>query len=325
MCWPTYSTSRSIRGFVSSEPTFAPVVRRLLRHPSARWGLAVIALLVVAAIVGPFFSSYSCVEQLDIVNLKNAPPSWSHPFGTDQYSRDVLTRVLCGARISLAVATLAVLLSMTLGTAYGLVAGYIGGRTDNAMMRILDGCLSIPRVLLLIAVLTLWHPVPITGLIVLLGATGWFGVSRLVRAETMSAKQLDYVAAARAIGASDIRILWRHLLPNVASPVVVAATLAVGNVIALEAGLSYLGVGAKTPTTSWGSIFFEGVEFFAGNWWVVLFPGIAIVATVLAFNVLGDALRDVLDPRQLHVARPLSEPTVASVSPELSQEPSHAR
>lgn len=288
------------------------MLRRLARHRSARWGLAVIGLLVVAALVGPTFSSYGCSEQLDIVRLKNAPPSWSHPFGTDQYSRDVLARVLCGARISLAVATLAVLLSATLGTAYGLVAGYVGGRVDNAMMRILDGFLSIPRVLLLIAVLTLWHPVPLAGLIVLLGATGWFGVSRLVRAETMSAKHLDYIAAARALGASDIRILWRHLLPNVISPVIVAATLAVGNVIALEAGLSYLGVGAKAPTPSWGSIFYDGVELFAGNWWVALFPGIAIVVTVLAFNVLGDALRDVLDPRQLHLARPLPDPVVSS-------------
>jgi peptide/nickel transport system permease protein len=290
------------------------VLRRLAHHRSARWGLGVIAALVLAALIGPLFSSYGCSEQLDIVKLKNAPPSWSHPFGTDQYSRDVLTRVLCGARISLVVATLAVLLSMTLGTAYGLVAGYVGGRIDNAMMRILDGLLSIPRVLLLIAVLTLWHPVPVAGLIILLAATGWFGVSRLVRAETVTAKHLDYVAAARALGASDVRILWRHLLPNVIAPVLVAATLAVGNVIALEAGLSYLGIGAKAPAASWGSIFFEGVEFFAGNWWVALFPGIAIVATVLAFNVLGDALRDVLDPRQLHLALPLPEPTTSAHS-----------
>jgi peptide/nickel transport system permease protein len=169
-------------------------------------------------------------------------------------------------------------------------------------------------VLLLIAVLTLWHPVPVAGLIILLAATGWFGVSRLVRAETVTAKHLDYVAAARALGASDVRILWRHLLPNVIAPVLVAATLAVGNVIALEAGLSYLGIGAKAPAASWGSIFFEGVEFFAGNWWVALFPGIAIVATVLAFNVLGDALRDVLDPRQLHLALPLPEPTTSARS-----------
>jgi peptide/nickel transport system permease protein len=167
------------------------------------------------------------------------------------------------------------------------------------MMRLLDGFLSIPRVLFLIAVLALWNPVPLSGLILLIGATGWFGVSRLVRAETLAAKRLDYIEAARALGTSDVRILWQHLLPNVAAPVIVTATLAIGNVIALEAGLSYLGIGAQEPTPSWGSIFFDGIEFFAGNWWVVLFPGIAIVITVLAFNVLGDALRDVLDPRQL--------------------------
>jgi peptide/nickel transport system permease protein len=272
---------------------------RLARHRSARWAIAVIALLVVAAVIGPLFVSYSGSQQLDIVRMKNRPPSWSHPFGTDQYSRDVLTRVLLGARISLAVASLAVLLSITLGTAYGLVSGYIGGRLDTVMMRLLDGLLSIPRVLLLIAVLTLWSPVPLSGLIVLLGVTGWFGLSRLVRAETRLAKGLNYVESARALGAPDARILWRHILPNVSVPIIVNATLAVGNVIALEAGLSFLGVGAPEPTASWGSIFYDGVSFFAGNWWVVLFPGVAIVATVLAFNVLGDALRDVLDPRQL--------------------------
>ncbi len=276
------------------------VASRLWRHRSARWAAAVIILLVLAAVFGPLFSSYGGNQQLDIVKLKNIPPSWQHPFGTDQYSRDLLTRVLLGARISLAVATLAVLMSMTVGTAYGLVAGYAGGGVDAVMMRVLDGFLSIPRVLLLIAVLTLWNPVPLSGLIILIGATGWFGVSRIVRGQTMATRQVEFVDAARTLGASDTRIIIRHVLPNIITPVIVTATLAVGNVIALEAGLSYLGVGAREPTPSWGSIFLDGVEFFAGNWWVVLFPGIAIVATVLAFNVLGDALRDVLDPRQLH-------------------------
>lgn len=294
--------------------TRAPSVwSRLVRHRSARWALAIIAILVVSAVIGPMLVSYGGTEQLDIVRLQNRPPSWAHPFGTDQYSRDLLTRVLLGARISLLIASLAVLLSMTIGTAYGLVAGYAGGTIDNIMMRVLDGFLSIPRVLLLIAILTLWNPVPLAGLIVLLGTTGWFGVSRLVRAETLAARTLDYVDAARALGAEDARILWRHLLPNVISPVLVAATLSVGNVIVLEAGLSFLGVGAREPTPSWGSIFIDGVDFFAGNWWVVLFPGIAIVATVLAFNVLGDALRDVLDPRQLDGARPAHDPAIATI------------
>jgi peptide/nickel transport system permease protein len=275
--------------------------RRLLQHWSARLAFGIIVLFVLGGIAGQLFYG-DAGRQLDIVALKNMPPSWSHPFGTDNYSRDLLARVLSGAGVSLAVALLSVTLSMTLGVAYGLIAGYAGGRIDGLMMRLLDGFLSIPRVLLLIAVLALWSPVRIGGLILLIGVTGWFGVSRLVRAETLIAKRLDYIEAARALGMSNVRIVVRHVLPNVLAPVVVSATLAIGNVISLEAGLSYLGVGAREPQPSWGSIFFEGMAFFAGNWWVVFFPGVAIVLTVLAFNVLGDALRDVLDPRQLHGA-----------------------
>lgn len=295
---------------MSSESVWRRALRQLARHWATRLAIVVIAVLVVGAIVGPFVLG-DPGHQLDVVRLKNRPPSWTHPFGTDQYSRDLLSRVVSGARVSLGVALLSVLLSMTLGTAYGLVAGYVGGRVDGFMMRLLDGFLSIPRVLLLIAILTLRNPVPIAGLIALIGATGWFGVSRLVRAETLVASRLDYVEAARALGTSHARILLRHILPNVSAPVIVTATLAIGNVIALEAGLSYLGIGAHEPQASWGSIFFDGVEFSAGNWWVVLFPGIAIVLTVLAFNVLGDALRDILDPRQLHAAvanEPLTAP-----------------
>lgn len=287
---------------------------RLIAHPSARWALVVIALLVIAALAGPPLRGFGCSEQLGIVTLKNAPPSIEHPFGTDALSRDLLARVLCGARISLSVGALAALLATTLGTAYGLAAGYLGGPVDAAMMRVLDAFMSIPRVLLLIAVLTVWHPVPLIGVIALIGVTGWFAVSRLVRAEVMTLRDSDFIVAARALGARTPRILWRHLLPNVAAPVIVSATLAVGNVIALEAGLSFLGIGAPLPTASWGAIFTDGVDPFSGAWWVALFPGIAIVLTVLAFNVLGDALRDVLDPRQLHLARPLPESTAAVVS-----------
>lgn len=286
---------------------------RLTDDRAARWAIAIIVLLIAAAVVGPLLTSASCIEQPDIVRLASAPPSLAHPFGTDKYSRDLLARVLCGGRISLTVGALAVLLSTTLGTAYGLVAGYLGGRTDAAMMRLLDAFMSIPRVLLLIAVLTIWRPA-LGGVIALIGATGWFTVSRLVRAEVMTLRDSEFIVAARALGAPVPRIMWRHLLPNVAAPVIVSATLGVGNVIALEAGLSYLGIGAPPPTASWGAIFYDGVELFSGAWWAVLFPGIAIVATVLAFNVLGDALRDVLDPRQLHVARPLPESTVGLVS-----------
>jgi peptide/nickel transport system permease protein len=290
---------------VTDRATGRPFFSRLVAHPTARWALVVIGVLVVAAVVIPLLVGDACIRQNDIAGLKNAHPSLKHWLGTDQYSRDVFARLMCGARISLSVAALAVTLSMTIGTVYGLVAGYFGGRTDGILMRTLDAFLSIPRVLLLLAVLTLWAPVPLMGLIVLLGATGWFGVSRLVRAETRIAVRQPYVEAARALGASHTAIIFRHLLPNVIAPVIVAATLNVGNVIALEAGLSYLGIGAPEPNASWGSMFLDGVDFYAGNWWAVFFPGIAIVITVLSFNMLGDALRDVLDPRQVHVAHRL--------------------
>jgi peptide/nickel transport system permease protein len=298
---------------VNSRSTWA----KLVSNRGARWSLIVIGVLVVAAIAGPALTTQSCIEQLDIVRLKNTPPSLAHLFGTDDLSRDVLARVLCGARISLAIGVLAVAVSTTIGAAYGLIAGYVGGRVDSVMMRLLDAFMAIPRILILIAVLTIWHPVPLAGLIVLIGVTGWFTVSRLVRAETRLAKNADYVASARALGASDARIVLRHLLPNVAMPIVVSSTLAVGNVIAIEAGLSYLGIGAQPPTASWGSIFFDGIETFTTAWWVVVFPGIAMVVTIVAFNALGDALRDVLDPRQVHFEDPIFNTAIEleSVSP----------
>jgi len=263
------------------------------------WSLALIGLLCAIALFAPVLAPYDPTAQLDIIGLKNRPPSLAHPFGTDQYSRDLLSRMLFGARISLSVALLAVLLSATVGTAYGLTAGYFGGRIDAFMMRLLDACLAIPRVLLLVAVLALWSPVPLGALIAIIGLTGWFEVSRLVRAEVLSVMRREYVLAARALGTPGFRIVWRHVLPNVLNPIIVAATLGVGNVIMLEAGLSYLGIGARAPTASWGSIFYDGSDAFQATWWIVLFPGLAIIITVLAFNVFGSALRDALDPHQL--------------------------
>ena len=275
------------------------LLRRLGADRTAKLAAILILLLGVVALLAPLIAPYSPETQLDMVRLKNSPPSRMHPFGTDWYSRDVLSRVLFGARISLSVAALSVALSTTVGAAYGLIAGYVGGRLDAFMMHALDALLSIPRVLLLVAVLALWQPVPLPGLVLLLGLTGWYGVSRIVRAEVRGARNREYVVAARALGASNMRIVLRHLLPNVVGPIIVAATLGVANVIVLEAGLSFLGVGAREPTASWGTIFFTGSSSPVATWWVAVFPGAAIVVTVLAFNVLGDALRDVLDPRQL--------------------------
>jgi peptide/nickel transport system permease protein len=227
----------------------------------------------------------------------------------------LLSRLVSGARFSLALSALAVVLSVTVGTAYGLIAGYAGGALDSLMMRILDACLSIPRVLFIIALVTVWHPVPFWRLVVLMGATGWFGVSRLVRAETLVLRRSPLVEAANALGASTPRILWRHVLPNVAAPAIVFATLSVGSTIVLESGLSFLGAGLRPPTASWGTIFSDGMDAPGNAWWVLVFPGLAILVTVLAFNVLGDALRDVLDPRQLHGSRTALE-TNAATPPE---------
>ncbi len=284
--------------------------RRLPR--GARVAVGVIAVFVVGALLAPWLTGYRPWQQLGIVTLRSLPPSWAHPFGTDRYSRDVLTRILYGARVSLAIASLAVLVSSTVGTLYGAVAGYAGGAVDAVMMRIIDALLSIPRVLLLIAVLALWSPVPLAALVLLIGLTGWFDVARLVRGQAMALRQREFVVAARSLGARPAAIVWRHIIPNVLSPVVVAGALAVGNVIILEAGLSFLGIGVHEPMASWGTMFQDAAEQFISTWWAVIFPGVAIVATVLAFNTLGDALRDVLDPRQLH-GRPALDP----------QEPAH--
>ena len=272
---------------------------RLRARRSTRAAIALLAVLGAVAALAPVLAPHDPITPQGIETLNRKPPSAAFPFGTDQFSRDVLSRVIWGGRLSLTIALLAVTLSATIGTAYGAVAGFYGGWVDTVMMRLLDGLLSIPRVLLLIAAATAWKHFTVHALVLLLGATGWFGVSRLVRAEVLSVATRDYITAARALGASDVRLLRTHVLPNVMSPIVVAATLGVGNVIALEAGLSYLGIGVQAPQPSWGNIIRDGSTDLGGMWWTSFFPGLAIVGTVLACNLLGDALRDALDPRQL--------------------------
>lgn len=277
----------------------AEIWRRLWRQRGARLALVVLAAIALAALLAPVIAPYDPIVQSDIVALKSQPPSLAHPFGTDQYSRDVLSRMLYGARVSLAVAVLAVVLSGTLALAWGAIAGFVGGRLDTVMMRIIDGLISIPRVLLLLGILGVWREVTLPVLILLLGGTGWFGVSRLVRAEVMSVARRDHIAAARALGGSDWRILTRHVLPNALAPVLVAVALGIGGLIALEGGLSYLGVGVRPPHASWGNIIQDGSMDVTGLWWMSLFPGLAIAVTVLACNVVGEALRSAADPRHL--------------------------
>lgn len=270
-------------------------VRNAWRAPGGRTGAVLLLVIAVAAVIGPWFLP-DPLAQPDIL-AGSLPPRLGHPFGTDQLSRDVLARVVAGARISLGVALLAVALSVTIGAAVGLVAGYWGGIVDAGLMRLVDGALAIPRLFILLLVLAVWERVPVAALIFLIGATGWFATSRLVRGEVLRLREEGYVHAAEALGARRRRIIFRHLLPNAIGPLLVAATLGVGDVILLEAGLSFLGLGIQPPTPSWGGMILDSREVLVSAPWAGIFPGLAIVITVLSANLFGDALREAVDPR----------------------------
>lgn len=255
----------------------------------------ILLVVAVAAVIGPAFLP-DPLAQPEIL-AGSLPPRLGHPFGTDQLSRDVLARVVAGARISLSVALLAVALSITIGAGVGLVAGYWGGMVDAGLMRLVDGALAIPRLFILLLVLAVWERVPVAALILLIGATGWFATSRLVRGEVLRLREEGYVRAAEALGARRRRIIFRHLLPNAIGPLLVAATLGVGDVILLEAGLSFLGLGIQPPTPSWGGMILDSKEVLVSAPWAGIFPGLAIVITVLSANLFGDALREAVDPR----------------------------
>jgi peptide/nickel transport system permease protein len=282
------------------EPGYRRRVTQVLRgDPAVAVALAFILVLVIAAAFGPLVEPYNPAVQPDIQAGALQPPSRAHLFGTDPFGRDVLSRVIDGARVSLSVAALAVVLASLLGTCYGVIAGYAGGLTDTLLMRLVDAMLAIPRIILLLAVVESWGTIGVPHLVILLGCTGWFGVSRLVRAEVLAVKQREFIGAARALGASSARIVARHVVPHVLSPVFVAATLGIGNIVVVEAGLSYLGLGIPQPRASWGNIIRDGRDVMASAWWVSVFPGLALSATVLAVNVVAERLRRALNPRQL--------------------------
>ncbi len=275
------------------------VIQRLRHDPRSVAAGAVLLTMGALVLIGPMLSPYRPFEQLDITHLVHAPPSTTHLLGTDAYSRDVLSRVLSGGRVSVAVALTAVFIETAIGVVWGLAAGLAGGRTDGVMMRLVDAGMSVPRVLLLLALLAVVAHVPVWLLVVVLGATGWFGIARLVRAEARVTRASDFVLSAQALGATPTRIALHHVLPHVLGPVLVWSTLAIGQVIVLEAGLSWLGIGVQPPQASWGNIIGDGTEFIASAPWVSLAPGFCLVIVVLAVSALGDGLRDALAPRQL--------------------------
>jgi peptide/nickel transport system permease protein len=274
--------------------TGVSVWREAWARPTGRLALTVLALFCLAAVALPPVLP-DPRAQPDVLSQALRPPSRTHPFGTDQLSRDVLARVVSGARVSLTVAAGAVLLSTTLGALVGLVAGYTGGWLDDLLMRLVDAAVAVPRLFLLLLLVAAMERIPLGALVIVLGVTGWFGASRMVRAEVLRLKTLDFVRGAEALGAAAPRIIFRHLLPNVSAPLAVATTLAVGDVILLEAGLSFLGLGVQPPTPSWGGMIYDGKPYLVTAPWMSLIPGLAIVLTVLAVNLAGEALQQGLD------------------------------
>lgn len=271
-------------------------IRAFAKNRTAVAGLIVVSGLYLVALVTPLIAPHDPIQQYDIVALRFVGPSDVYPLGTDQYARDVLSRMLFGARISLTIGFVAVGISVTLGTLIGAVAGFIGGVVDGLIMRFVDMVISFPRLILLIAIIAIFQA-SIFLIIAVLGLTLWPGTARLVRGEVLSLREREFVQAAEALGYSKRRIIVRHLIPNVMGPVIVAATLGIGNTIVLEAGLSFLGLGVQPPTPSWGTMVADGRGQLLDAWWLSTFPGLAIVFTVLSFNLVGDGLRDALDPR----------------------------
>ena len=263
-------------------------------------GLGVIGAFYLGMLLTPFLAPFEPEFREaygvggDMTGILN-PPSFEHIMGTDEYSQDVFSRVLYGARISLTIGLLAVGISVTLGAFLGAIAGYWGGMVDTAIMRLVDMVMAFPRLVILILIVALF-PTTMFVVIVALAFTQWPFTTRMVRGEILALKEREFAEAARALGFSRGRILFRHLLPNALGPLIVVATLGIGNAIILEAGLSFLGLGAQASTPSWGSMVNAGRDYLTDAWWVATFPGLAIVLAVLAFNFLGDGVRDAADP-----------------------------
>ena len=274
--------------------------RRLARRRTALFGLAVVLVVLAAAAAAPWLSPFDPVEQH--IGDRLQPPGWRdaggavHLLGTDQLGRDLLSRVVFGSRPALMVGFAAVAISGLLGLAVGLVAGYFGGRLDDVLMRLADVQLAFPFILLAIAVIGVLGP-SLQTIIVVIGVSSWMVYARIVRGAVLSLREREFVQAALALGGGDVRILLRHVLPNVVTPWLVVATLDMARVIVIESALSFLGLGVQPPDPTWGGMLSDGRVYIATSWWLATFPGVAILLTVLGINLFGDGLRDTLDPR----------------------------
>ncbi|MEK8090079.1 ABC transporter permease [Thermithiobacillus plumbiphilus] len=267
----------------------------LRRYPTASLGGLFVVLTALAAITAPWIAPFD-PNAIDVRAILQ-PPSSSHVMGTDRLGRDVLSRMIYGARISLSVGFVAVGLATLIGIILGALAGFYRGRTDSLMMRLVDVMLAIPTFFLILAVIAFLEP-SMLNIMIVIGLTSWMGVARLVRAEFLSLHEREFVLAARALGAGDLRLMLRHFLPNSLDPVIVTVILSIAGAILVESGLSFLGLGVQPPTASWGNILSEGKEYIHFAWWLSLYPGLAILITVLSYNLLGEGLQEALDPHQ---------------------------
>ncbi|MFP4497282.1 MAG: ABC transporter permease [Vulcanimicrobiota bacterium] len=272
------------------------IKKDLKKNKAAVASLWFLLALLLIALIGPWLTPYQPGQINYDLGSKLQPPSFSHPFGTDNYGRDILSRCLYGSRITLVVGFGAVIIFIIIGTILGAVSGYSGGMIDNIIMRIVDVMLSLPLLFFILVVQLLLSP-SIWNVIIVIGITSWAGTCRLVRGQVLSVREMTYIDSARSIGASDWRIITHHVLPNVMGPVIVNATLGIAGTILLESVLSFLGFGVQEPLASWGSMLHRAQTFMFIAPWMAFFPGFLIVLTVLAFNFLGDGLRDALDPR----------------------------
>ncbi len=271
-------------------------LRRFTANRMAIVGAIIVFLLVIIAIFAPQIAPHHPNDDL-FIGQRGVGPSWEHPMGHDHLTRDLFSRVIFGTRIALIVGITSSLISIIIGVIVGAVAGYFGGWVDEALSFLIDALMAFPLIALLIVLAAVMGP-SLTTTIVVIGATVWARYARVVRAEVMSVRQRDFVTAARALGSFDRRIIWRHVVPNVLTSVIVLASLQVGGIIILESALSFLGLGVRPPTATWGGILSDGRAFILRYPHIAIFPGLMIVITVLAFNFLGDGLRDALDPHQ---------------------------
>lgn len=273
-------------------------MKKVFSNPLAMIGFAIIAGILLLALIAPLIAPYD-PDAIDVKSILLSP-SASHLMGTDGLGRDVFSRMLYGARISLMVGFVAVGIATAIGIVLGAIAGFYRGWVDTVIMRIVDVMLSIPTFFLILAVIAFLTP-SIWNIMIVIGLTSWMGVTRLVRAEFLSLRNREFVLAAQTLGAKDARLIFTHLLPNSLTPIIVSSILGIASAVLVESGLSFLGLGVQAPQASWGNILTDGKEYIQFAWWLSLFPGLAILITVLGYNLLGDGLRDAYNPRSSQV------------------------